>query len=196
MLKMLLICLAITSPVFADTTLNQSKVSFGNGDIDQSTFDSFYKLAVEEYNYSDFGFARDIFQAITTRTNKIGGCYFYLGKIYENVAQFKDLTLAKHFYLDAAKSNHLDINSRQQSYLALIRLTDDAKLAIKYAKSSTAIAESNVSKQCLILAYQKQYDQTGDEASLEKSEIVSQALDTQYFPAVDTSVQQVNLVKP
>ena len=202
MLKALMVCLAIASPAFADSTikfqnidqatLNQSKIIFSKNTT-EDTLVAFFDMGVQEYNYSDFGFAKDIFQAITVKTTKIPSCYLYLGKIYETVAQFKNEGIARQCYLAAATAKNLDVSSRQQSYLALVRLTDDSKLAIRYAKASNDLLNSETAKQSMVLAYQKNYEQTSDETSLNKAESITRQMNAVSYPTVD--MQQVNMVQ-
>ncbi len=199
MWKVFLLCvLAVATPTFAaDKDLNQTKINF-TANVSEDTIQAFYSMAVSEYEYSNFGFSRDLLTAIVQKTNKQPGAYYFLGKIYEEVAQFKNLDIAKHYYLSAATSKKLAIHLRQGSYLALIRLTDNADLAIKYAKDSGKIGESDDSKQALVLAYHKQFEKTGDENLLVKVQQVTKKMNAKFFEfpdMLDNNIQQVNLVK-
>ena len=203
MWKIFLLCLTITTPTFAadkSSELNQSKVNFVSN-IRDDTLKCFYDLAISEYDYSNFGFSRDLFSAIIQKTSKQPGAYFFLAKIYEEVNQFKNVDMAKQYYLSAAISKSLAPHMRQESYLALIRLTDNADLAIKYAKASGKICNSDESKQALILAYHKQFDKTGDEDLLVKVEQVTRQMNQKLFDfpsdiaTQGEAIQQVNLQK-
>ena len=199
MWKILTLCLALVTPVFAHAaeTLNHSGINFSEK-ISDDTVKLFYEMAVDEYNYSNYGFSRDLFTAIVQHGKQQPGAYLYLGKIYEEVAIFKNVELSKQCYLNAATSKSLLSTMRQEAYLALIRLTDDSDMAIKYAKASSRIATSDESKQALILAYHKQFSKTGDEAFLTKAEDVARDMNSRYFEVPnqftsEQNTQQVNL---
>lgn len=207
MWKALMVLLAFTTPTFAEDSvevvrakMNTSNMNF-NKSVSEHTIEVFYEVGIDEYQYSNFGFARDIFTAITQQTNSHPGAYFFLGKIYEEVAVFKNIELSKQCYLNAAINKTLAATIRQQSYLALIRLTENPEVAIKYAQSSSQIASSDLAKQGLILAYHKKYEKTGDETLLGKAEDLTKQMNQRYFDGSvftesQNAAEQVNLVKP
>lgn len=200
MWKVLSLMLILVSPMFGaesiQAQLNTSGINFKK-DVSEETITAFYEMAVTEYQYSNFGFSRDLFTAIVQQTKNQPGAYYFLGKIYEEVAQFKNIEMSKQCYLNAAVNKKLYTNFRQQSYLALIRLTDNAETAIKYAEASSKIATSNEAKQAFVLAYHKKYEKSGDETLLSKADDLTRQMNQQYFdpPSFTNTTEQVNLRK-
>lgn len=200
MWKVLSMMLFLTSSILSADSIpakiNSSGINFQK-DITEETITIFYEMAVSEYEYSNFGYSRDLLTAIIQKSNKQPGAYFFLGKIYEEVAQFKNIDMSKQCYLNAAVNKNLNVGFRQQSYLALIRLTDSDNLAIKYATASAKIAISNESKQAFVLAYHKKYEKTGDEELLSKADALTRQMNEQYFNGSDitNNTEQVNLTK-
>lgn len=198
MWKVFLLCLAITTPTLAaDDKINASNIGWVKNTPDD-VVDMFFDLAISEYQYSNFGFSRDLFVSIVQHTNKKPASYFYLGKIYEEVTQFRSVDLSKQNYAIAATNNTLAAFMRQQSYSALIRLTDDADLAIKYANESVKLGESPESNHALILAYQKKFEKTGDTSLLAKADKVNKKINAKFFDFpenFEAKTQQVNLTK-
>jgi len=199
MWKVLILSLTLISSILAAETvefqINTSGIAFQK-DITADTINTFYQMAEAEYKYSNFGLSRDLFTAIIQKTNAHPEAYFFLGKIYEEVPQFKNAEMSKQCYLNAAVNKKLDVATRQQSYLSLIRLTDNTELSIKYAIASGKIATTDESKQAMILAYHKKYEKTGDEDLLSKADNLSRQMNEKFFeqPAV-VNTQQVNLRK-
>jgi len=180
MLRLFLLFMLLTSFGLAEAPYNKSNVRFTK-DAPEKTLKMFYEFAVDEYEYANYGFSRDLFVGLSVQSDKYPGCYYFLGKIYEEVALFKDLTLSKQCYLRAATSKKLASHLRQDSYIALIRLTDDPDIAIKYALDSNKLEDSDIAKKALILAYHKKYDNTRDEAYLTRAEVVNRSMNDRFF---------------
>jgi hypothetical protein len=180
----------------AKPPINKSGINMPR-EIQEETVKVFYQFGIDEYNYANYGQALDIFTAIANRSNTYPGAYFYVGKIYEEVALFKDETLAQQFYLKAATSTRLAAFMRQEAYAGLIRLTDNTDLAMKYAKASFKLGESETSRKSLIAAYHKQYNKTGNVDYLERAEIVNRTSTDKYFQPMEeaTNTNYVGSVK-
>jgi TPR repeat protein len=188
MLRILLAILLLSSMAFAKPPINKSGINFSK-DIQEETVKIVYEFGVEEYNYANYGQALDFFTAIVNRNSNYPGAYYYLGKIYEEVALFKDETLAQQCYLKAATDKNLAIFMRQEAYSGLIRLTTNTELAMKYAKASFKLGESETSKKSMIAAYHKQYNKTGDVDYLNRAEIVNRTMTDKYFQSTESLIQ-------
>lgn len=181
MLRTLVLLMLLSSTIFAkNENMNKSSIQI-KADTTEETVQIFYEFAVNEYEYANYGFSRDIFTAISNRSSKYPGCYYFLGKIYEEVALFKDPIMSKQCYLKAATSKELASHLRQDSYAALIRLTEDPEIAMKYAEASFKLGDSDNSKVALILAYHKKYDKTRDESYLDRADIVNRSMTDRFF---------------
>lgn len=193
MLRALTILMLLSSMAIAKPPLNKTGISLSKN-IKEETVKIFYQFAVDEYNYANYGQAMDIFTSIVNRSSGYPGSYFYLGKIYEEVALFKDETLSQQCYLKAATDKVLPLHMRQDAYAGLIRLTESPELAMKYAKASFKLGDSALSKKSLIAAYHKNYNKTGDEDFLSRAEIVNRSMTDPYFQPSVGEVVNTNFV--
>jgi len=191
MFKKFILAIALVLPVMAMSMGKNMVINFQK-DISPDTIKLFYSFAVDEYEYANYGFSKDLFQEIANKSSDFPGTSFYLAKIYSEVPMFRNIVLAKQYYLKVTIDKGVTKNQLQETYLALAGLTNNSDLQLEYAKKAFFIQKDENSQRSLIAAYQKKYDQTQESRYMTGANIVMKSLDKPSDVRFNNAVKTTN----
>jgi len=133
-------------------------------DISPETIEGFYNLAVDEYRKANFGFSKDLFEAITQKSNSHPMSWYYLAEIHKNIYPYSSDGFKKKICLENITRSPLSNDLKISAYDDLSRLSSrNPEESIDYGRKAVALEDNLLSRYILLTAYYNAYKSTSDQ---------------------------------